>query len=947
MTDLPYLQRSGWTTDDQRFRFDFETNLNKNDSFYIVNVSLQYATTLGNQRLVWENIQLIVDSEEFVFFDDDIDSYCIKGSLKAFIEKNNNGETNLVVWGDIRYGIVDKPYHFIGPLSVEKIKAAFPPSQIDPVIEPAIANIAPVIAPDTYHDLFPFIYLNNWSDFNEHEFKFSFVVYEPFNTSPPANSFFYKLLVLKNANDRNGMEEEAVKLIEKEDLYGNIFVTSLEDLIGTIVLFPPVSIEINKLDNYDALILFICEFFETTTDEFYNYLKSQDYLFQKERLWQSYFALIIRLGYRYQWLDQISKLIVICNLMEEIFFNITEDACKTPFDYDEVKDLMQASIILPNSIFPMPPYPCSPPVVNTSSWIEPYAIGRLQLVKQRFLRYEMGEIANVVSVMPGEKKENSKRKRHQETVSSVQSVVNENSQIQNTEERSSDLAGEVLNTLKHNKDTFTYNDYSTEYGAPTSMTLKGSYDIDKTSDPNQVKALSFAKKIITATSGNITKKVSFQRMHCVNNELEETSVSILDNTGNNKAIYGTYHWLNKVYEARLVNYGSRLMLSFLIENPAAKYIKEEFNFNNEKLDEIKSPKAVFDISTFNDITIENYLQICAYYDVEDFVLPPDSNKIITGTLEGNESKILDIPEGYKADTAFVTYVSNSGVNAWQVNGFVGRQAFRFEGSCGTAEPLKLAKQNLTIPISSACDNMYLSPPMSIKSFRINIEVECICSDKKIKEWKQKIYVLIMQNYKKQRKAYFNELNTEISVNTCRNPLYDRNTIKKELKKSCIKQLLYNMIKTKDLSIKHPSGSPTAFEVYKRRILSFLNNAIEWNEMTYTLQEDFGNDVDHVNMADISSGEDHVFAAFLQAAGARIIIPAKPEYNHSLLYFFKTGSIWMGKDMLVPVFNDQVSLISELKHLYYRSEDEVLECWEFKVPTSLQLLSKDNDLHIKN
>jgi hypothetical protein len=946
------VQSSCWTTDDLKIQFDFETNFHRNKSLYIVNVSLRYLAHSSNKKLVWENVDLIVGGEKFAFHEEfEFEGlYRIQGFLKASVETNNK-DSNLVVWGEIQYGTHDKDgkhdelSNFIGPLWV--IPHPSPPP--DQSGKSNSENIVPVITPDIYHDLFPFIYLHNWPSFDPHELKFGFVVYEPLHTSPPINSFSDKLIELKENQDRDGMEKEAVKLIANNPEYENIFISHVSCLSGYISRFSWVLTKTKDLENYNYIVAYIRELLETTVDELYNYLKSRDYIVQKEKLWQSYFALIIETGYRFTWLDQVTEFLVACNFIEKLFFNITANVDQTPLTREEIKDLMYASIVLPENIFPLPPYPNSPPAENTYSWIEPYAIGNLQLVKHKLLRYEAGEIADIVSVMPGEKKITTKKKLHQETEKTEQTVFNENSQIQNFEERNDNLENEVINVLAHRKDTFTYHDYSTQYGSPTSMTINGSYDIDSVcADPAQEKALLFAKKIINATSGNIHKKVGSLRIYKVKNLQEEVSESILDNTGNHEAICGTYRWLNKIYEARLISYGNRLMLSFLIVNPSAQYIKAELSFNNEKLTEPKSPQTVFQILTLNDITVENYIQVCAYYDVEDYTLPPDEKKIISGILEGSESKFLDIPQGYEADLAYVTYISGD-ITDSKVRGMVGRQAFNFDGPTGVSGPLTLSKENMTVPISAACNNMYFSPPVPVASFRITIEVECICCNKAIQEWKKKTYMQIISNYKTQRSNYFNELHNKTTDNKYSNSLYDRSIIGKELKKSCIRQLINNMINISGASGKRSTGNPSCFEVNKPRFTSFLSSAIEWNEMTYHFLEDFGSKLDFANMADIMPIDENIFSAFLQAEGARIIIPVKPEYNHTILFFLKTGLIWMGKDHLVPALNDQVSLIAELKHLYDKPglNDKILHTWEFTVPTLLQLLCNDIHLHVPN
>jgi hypothetical protein len=91
----------------------------------------------------------------------------------------------------------------------------------------------------------------------------------------------------------------------------------------------------------------------------------------------------------------------------------------------------------------------------------------------------------------------------------------------------------------------------------------------------------------------------------------------------------------------------------------------------------------------------------------------------------------------------------------------------------------------------------------------------------------------------------------------------------------------------------------------------------------------------------------VFTAFLQASKIEIVVPVQPQFNHSILYYLKTGLIWSAKDKLVPAFKNQASLIYEIKRSTEREiivgEEIVIDTWEFEIPTSLQILKKESNL----
>ena len=959
MSTAQFIHNNTWTTDDERFIFSFKLETDNASGEKKVLICLRYITLTNNQKPLWEDKELMVDGKAFEFLENYLDGLLIKGTIKAFTQESATSR-NLIVWGDIRHGAMGQLNRFTGPMALERVAMSTPSLPSPPPLPPPPAKPSGQIAAedkapmlpgiahnDTYHDLFPFIYLSHWPDINEHKKKLGFIKYEPVITSPPINSFYYTLESLNKKGDREGMEGEAAQFIEGKGTYKDLFLSEEKELSGKTAQFHQVLEEIHYADNNNTLLVTIFRVLDASSDEVLVYLKSPEYIYQKEWIWQSYFALIIKLGFSSQWLDHITKLLVACHVLEQIFFSLIEDNNTVSLSINEIRELCRATIILPESIFPLPTHLGVSVKQSACSDVKLYAIGNLQMVKQKLLRYEIGEIANIVSVMPGEKKESTHRKLHQESDKTSYTELSQSTDFQDNQEVNTDLANEVLKTLAHSKESFAYNDYSTNYGAPTSLTLNGGLDKEKVGiKPKQVKASSFAKKIISETSATISKQIGNQRVRLVNHEQEETAVSILDNTGNNNAVYGTYYWLNKVYEARMVKYGTRLMLSFLIPNPSEQYIKAEFNFKNERLTEPKSPEELFQIGSFNHIKRDNYIQVCEYYGLNEYELPPEQVKIVSGILEGNESKFIEIPKGYQADIAYVTYISDKANSKWKVNGFVGRQAFNFVGATGAFNPLKLSKEDNSIPISATCDQPLLSPPLTIQAFRINIEVDCTCSDKALNEWKKKLYRQIIQAYNEQRKAYFNKLNSNTYMNKNSNPLYKKKTIKKEFRKACIKQLVSNMHRLKGFAVAQGQGAAAEFEEHNPYFQNYINHAIEWNEMTYYLLEDFGSELEYSGMEVISSGNESFFNAFLQAEAARVMVPVRPELNQSIIFFLSTGLLWRGQDKLAPAITRQAALVYEIKQLedFREEQHEASENWEFKIPTSLQILSNKLDLN---
>ena len=126
---------------------------------------------------------------------------------------------------------------------------------------------------------------------------------------------------------------------------------------------------------------------------------------------------------------------------------------------DDIARLANATIILPEGIFPLPPYSSATETEESSEFVQPYAIGQLVMVQHRLRRYLLGEVSYVENVMKGESKEITRRKLNQVK----QSDTDSSEQItENTDEgqfTGSDFSNEVFKTLCNRSTTTTYKEF--------------------------------------------------------------------------------------------------------------------------------------------------------------------------------------------------------------------------------------------------------------------------------------------------------------------------------------------------------------------------------------------------------------------------------------------------------------------------------------------------------
>ncbi len=935
-----------------------------------------------SMEIFWKRNKIDVYIPETIFFSTPVkieytfeNGIIIKGTLEIKEFSSFNNRDTLGIFGDFYYYKKKNDnyiWHTEGFLisfasrieiieEIEEVividELVIPKKEIDIPI-----SVNPTVASNTYNDLFPYIYVSGWPKINATEKIWNFTSYKPDAKKTTANLFYNNLVKLKTANDRLGMQKEAVSFIEGASDYKQQYVDNvyqLEEYIGGFLSFYH---DLERQKDLTNIIRKTCSFFNTNVKDFSNYLKKDTFLKAKERLWGSYFALLIEIGYENEILEDIIKVVTLCNFLETIFDQLKSKQEESLIHESKLKYLFHATIILDDKIFPLPLYK-SPGLEETTNVIFPYAIGNLQLVKYKLLRYEVGELASITSIMPGEKRKLVNRKLDRVVDKEVTKSITLSETQNASNDQSNDFNEELWNAIAETTETTNYPDPGlvSTYGPPTNVTIKGTFTKAQTTQtPDKKQLSSFAKKILNRTTQRLSDKINKVRAHTELKELEDTSVSFLNNSNSKESAYGIYCWLNKIYQAKVINYGNRMLFSFVIPNPAADYIKQIKILEGNNLVE---PKSLLDwdvpVMTYQDITLKNYLELCQYYQLKNFPLLPQDTIVVSDVVSLSQSKLIPLPEGYCGDSANLEYAFGAGKAEAQVSGFVGQNTFTFSRSTGLigskAFP-KLNKEQNGIAVSVVYNpSIELSPPNSELDFQMAVEITCVPLPQTILSWQINLYQLLNDAYLDQMREYNLKMNSSKDKKENINPLGQRLIVKQELEKSIRKQLLENALQVNGLPLSMINSLSRATSQYNEpEIIQYLNSVLEWNEMSYTFFDQYDN---HNGKFAVSSLSPDFFSAFLKASYARVIIPVFPTFNYGFLYFLNTGAVWSAKDSLAPCFPDddktlspdQLSIVYELKKIFYLLEPkpELIDAWEVLLPTSMQILQNKKFLNIKN
>ena len=132
----------------------------------------------------------------------------------------------------------------------------------------------------------------------------------------------------------------------------------------------------------------------------------------------------------------------------------------------------------------------------------------------------------------------------------------------------------------------------------------------------------------------------------------------------------------------------------------------------------------------------------------------------------------------------------------------------------------------------------------------------------------------------------------------------------------------------------------------------MEQSFEWEQMTYDYAPYFwarkNKWLELFPLDDI----DPMFADFLRAGAARVILPVHPDYVRSVLAFFSNGCRVpdMGSNppiANVPLYTDILAEVEELEGGELPQPELVGDPWEIRVPTNLVHLQTGPELNPPN
>jgi hypothetical protein len=624
--------------------------------------------------------------------------------------------------------------------------------------------------------------------------------------------------------------------------------------------------------------------------------------------------------------------------------------------FEGMADAADEPIRLP-SLCPMaepapPPNEDAPAVPLGRGKARVLGMAELMRVEQELDRYELGEIAHIENVLKSETRD----RRFRTSTTTEESLLIEK---EHKEESERDLASAERFELQRASQNVINDSASLDagltinasYGPSVDATATTNYASTSSTQQSDSASSSFARETTSRAVSRIQERTLERRFTRTVRTIEESNRHSFDNSKGTENISGVYRYVDKIYTAQVVNYGKRLMLEFIVPEPAAFW---RYAIANQPLENVPYVRpnppgyCLDDGHTFvdlqaHDLRAENYLHWASRYGAEDVQPPPATMITVSATKKspdsmqkidqdgpkiGSEAFDVDIPDGYLPYSAFVNAYGETeldtdpGTETGDHKLMIQIQEQQFQYTEPWQDQLRFylrLEPTKKVPVSVNAVRFH--------NFEVLVTVACLVSQAAYEKWQLETYFAIMNAYEAAKARYENAVAAE-KIRDSYQPSFGRNSIENrqieqtELKRAAISLMTgqrFDLFNAMTLNVP-PHGFPELdFDQAEAegRYIQFFEQAFEWNNMTYLFYPYFWNRKDQWPTLVQISDSDILFKRFLLAGAARVQVPVRPGFNTAVRNYLAGFGIWNVEANLVSGDGDQpdalqLSLVDELR-----------------------------------
>lgn len=331
---------------------------------------------------------------------------------------------------------------------------------------------------------------------------------------------------------------------------------------------------------------------------------------------------------------------------------------------------------------------------------------------------------------------------------------------------------------------------------------------------------------------------------------------------------------------------------------------------------------------------------------------------------------LVIPQGYQAyriavQGGFALYEEEDGDEQMLV--FVGKQRFEARGRGHLTPALALVPPPQHAELDEQGSMPVAIETQQARDFAVTVDILCSLTATAVNQWKLDTHAALLAACTKlqsdwQDKLAALKMQKATQAQLGQNPDQNRIIERTELKKACIMRLSgLDLVGAQLGDIRTEAGAPlfprpnvppawaaalaASANGDQGAFIRFCEQVFEWEHMMYLFYPYYWARRQQWYDAAVRIDPDPLFAEFLKAGAARVVVPVRPQLEGDLRYFLMTGQVWQGGAMPGITDTDYLPITEEIKARDDAAGAEFAQGapWEVKLPTTLIRLRNDDTL----
>jgi hypothetical protein len=600
--------------------------------------------------------------------------------------------------------------------------------------------------------------------------------------------------------------------------------------------------------------------------------------------------------------------------------------------------------------------------------VRPAGVGELLVVREEWDSYHRDQVAHIENVMASETRDRNHRSlnRTKTVVTSETETTEETTRDLQSTERS-ELSTEISETVSNAMSIGTGLNISARYGPMLEVDASAEFSYDTAQEESKSVASSFAQEMVDKALSKIVERRKDTTAITTVVETEEINNHGFINTDPAaKHISGVYRYVNQRWKARIYNYGKRLLLEFVVPEPAANFLQAHDQGTQDmatlprpknftlRPDQVNETTYLLRVAEYNATGVDPFPEETIYVDAK-ITLGEDYN----GTLGGNDYDVktaassIPVPAGYVASEIWGTsskgtFVKDKNDRDPRLDVVVGGEKLELRHGGGRATLSGGITGTLEVGVYA----------FDVTAAAINLKIRCTRTNEAYQAWQMSVYdacrTANLQDWAAYNAEQASLKNVAKAFQSGLAPDKKRAVEKDELKRGALTLLTLQGFDDYDAvddpqeqgagQLLHEIDIQKAFDVAPK--VSFFEQAMEWEQMTYAFFPYFwGDKRDWLSKLRITDS-DPVHEAFLKAGSSRVQVPVRPGFERAVLYYLATGEVWGGRDAPVIGSRLYVPIVEEIaaaKDVTLEKAEPFGPPWDYEVPTDLVILDPDASL----